>query len=213
MFFSNPGEASTVVDLPNLVTAGSSQCKCFAIDQSQEIEVTVYDSYFAWADRNMGAPVFGRTAEGDDFDGDGVSNLFEFALGMNPTVGDAELFPVPSLDPKSQSLTLTWTATRLDLEKFAVVAEVSNDLNTWRSGPVAIQLEELPSTGLNRSFRATDLTSVGDRQARFMRIRVVRFGELDPEIEPAILSFFEFENQPPSPSPASRDNASSSEAC
>ena len=197
VFFSNPGEASTVVDFTEpgdyRVRLNAS---AFAIDQSQEIEVTVYDSYFAWADRNMGAPVFGRTAEGDDFDGDGVSNFFEFALGMNPTVGDAELFPVPSLDPKSQSLTLTWTATRLDLEKFAVVAEVSSDLNTWRSGPVAIQLEELPSTGLNRSFRATDLTSVGDRQARFMRIRVVRFGELDPEIEPAILSFFEFENQP-----------------
>jgi hypothetical protein len=197
VFFSNPGDSSTAVEFAE---PGDYRLRltatAFDIDQSQEVEVTVYDSYSAWVDRVLGGPAFGLTSEDDDFDGDGVSNLFEFALGMNPTVADAGLFPIPTLAPFSQSLSLSWTTTRLDPSEFAVVAEVSSDLKTWQSGPLVVEVEELPSPGLTRSFRATDRLGAGDTQARFMRLRVVRFDELNPNIGPEILSFFEFEDQP-----------------
>ena len=195
--FTNPGEPATTIQFEEpgdyLLRLNAT---AFDFDQSQEITVTVYDSFEAWVDRILGGAVNGLTGENDDFDGDGVSNLFEFALGMDPTLPDAGLFPVPAYDAVSQSLSLTWTTTRLDPGKFAVIAEVSNDLQNWQSGPQVLEIEQFASTGLTQSFRATDLTNAGQTRARFMRLRVIAFQDPTTEVVPEIISLTGLGSQP-----------------
>ncbi len=41
--------------------------------------------YPAWQQQHFGSSTAARTASGEDFDGDGVQNLLEFAFGTNPT--------------------------------------------------------------------------------------------------------------------------------
>jgi len=113
--FTTPGEASTEIsfDLPGTYHLRLN-ATAFDFDRSQEVEVTVHDSYPAWVSRTFGNATPGQTDKENDPDDDGISNFFEFALGMDPTIQDSYLFPVPVFDPESKTLSLTWTNQKLD---------------------------------------------------------------------------------------------------
>lgn len=195
--FTTPGEASTEIsfDLPGTYHLRLN-ATAFDFDQSQEVEVTVHDSYPAWVSRTFGIATPGQTDKENDPDDDGISNFFEFALGMDPTIQDSDLFPVPVFDPETKNLSLTWTNQKLDTRKFAVIAEVSNDLKTWRSGPSAIHIEALSSTDLTETFRAIDLTTADQTRTRFMRLRVIGFDGIIANTAPEITSLTNLETEP-----------------
>ncbi|MEN8785645.1 MAG: Ig-like domain-containing protein [Akkermansiaceae bacterium] len=197
VFFTTPGEASTEIhfDLPGTYNIRLN-ATAFDFDQSQEVELTVHDSYPAWVERTFGNPTPGQTDKENDPDGDGISNLFEFALGLDPSTQDAESFPVPAYDPISKRLSVTWTNRQLDPRKFAIIAEVSDDLKTWRSGPSSLQIETLSSTGLTETFRAVDLISAEQARTHFMRLRVVCFDEIVVDTPPEIISLTNLTAEP-----------------
>lgn len=67
-----------------------------------------------------------------DLDNDTVSNLIEFALGMNPTVSDLEKLPILAQSPTSLSLTFSKNPEYTNLE---YRVEVSSNMQQWMPVP------------------------------------------------------------------------------
>ena len=197
VFFKTPTKSATEIrfNLPGTYTLRLN-ATAFDFDQSQEITVTVNDSYSAWVDRNFGNDNPNQAKKENDPDGDGITNLFEFALGMDPSQRDSENFPTPIYNTSSKTLSLTWTNRRLDPQKFSVIAEVSDDLKTWHRDPSFIQVETLSSLELSESFHAVSLTKAGQTRAHFMRLRVICFDEIGPDTQPKIISLTNLANEP-----------------
>lgn len=189
VFFTTPEEPASEIrfDLPGTYNLRLN-ATAFDLDQSQEIKVTVHDSYLAWVDRAFGMTTPGKTEKENDPDGDGISNLFEFVLGLDPSTQDSGKFPTPIYDAESKALSLTWSNRQLDPQRFSVIAEVSDDLKIWRSDSASIQVETLSSTDLMESFRAVALTTADQTRTHFMRLRVNCFDGIVPEITPEIIS-------------------------
>ncbi len=174
VFFSEPGRPDTDADFtkPGLYTLRLT-ASAFDLAQTQEVVVSVYDSYSAWILRTFGSEIPGLTGENDDADSDGISNLFEFALGLNPVVSDSSNFPLPVYDPTEKSLSVTWTQNLLDPTKFAVVPEVSTDLKTWFSGASYLERQVISSNSSSITYRATALVNAGETKTHFIRLRVI----------------------------------------
>ncbi len=86
----------------------------------------------AWRQHHFGsADNTGNAANTADLDGDGVVNILEYALGMNPQVrGKAGL---PVFGATSEGLTLTYERARTDID---YVVESSTDLVHWSADGV-----------------------------------------------------------------------------
>lgn len=85
-----------------------------------------------WAFDRFGGATTG-TADGEDFDGDGVSNLVEYALGMDPTRADSPRLPDPSEENGFLFLPYEPDPRRTDVR---VTGESSTDLERWNPDDV-----------------------------------------------------------------------------
>jgi len=197
VIFTTPNEPFSEIrfDLPGTYNLRLN-ATAFDFDQSQEIKVTVHDSYLAWVDRTFKKSTPGETEKENDPDNDGISNLFEFILGLDPSTQDNENFPTPIFDAGSKTLSLTWTNRQLDPKRFSVIAEVSDDLKNWRSDSASIHVETLSSSDLTESFRAVALVTADQNRTHFMRLRAICFDENASEIAPEIISLTNLANQP-----------------
>ena len=106
----------------------------------------------------------GLAADNADPDGDGLTNLAEYALGLDPHVRNT--LPLPTLD--SNGLSLIFTRPK-DLPGVTYAAESSDDLITWR--PVNI---ELVTDGPIQTMRVNDPLTTGNPTRRFVRLKFTR---------------------------------------
>ena len=102
----------------------------------------------------------GLAADDGDPDGDGLKNLAEYALGMNPRVRGAA--PAPVVD--ANGLTLTFTRPK-NLPDVTYAAESTDNLSGWN--PVVL---EVITDGPVQTVRARDTLSSGDPSRRIMRL-------------------------------------------
>jgi len=165
----------TVSPLPDQVAEGDhllmvSIAADFGLvrDPSQAASVTIHDKPFdAWRFENFPPPALedlstsGPTADPDH---DGLPNLIEYALGLQPDVPDVSpLVPLDSeghltlgLAKNPSATDLTWTA------------EVSSDLESWQPADIL--------TNDGSSFVARDPFSPEPEEsggARFIRLRII----------------------------------------
>jgi hypothetical protein len=111
--------------------------------------------------------VSGPAADPDD---DGLNNMVEYALGLNPRQPDAASARATA-DISGGYLELTFLR-RHDVGDLSYIPEVSDDLLTWYSGPAC--LDEVSVTPLDEQrdwVTVRDLTPVSTAQTRFARVR------------------------------------------
>ena len=102
---------------------------------------------------------------------DGMSNLLKYALGLDPTLPDAQS-GAPVISTANGSLTLTFVRPP-GLTGITYVPEVSGDLATWSSGPAATQT--VSTTLLDAQHEQVvvrDLVPISGTTKRFIRLEV-----------------------------------------
>ena len=138
--------------------------------QTGEVTVIFRDSYQAWVVRQFGDPDAVGARRAADEDGDGVPNLVEFALGLDPYLADADALVTPFRSPGGE-LSLVYFRSYLS-EDYQVVPEVSSDLVSWQSGPAFVSEIVLTATDQGEWIQASDLFAYDGVTPRFIRLRV-----------------------------------------
>jgi hypothetical protein len=133
-------------------------------------------SYTAWQAKRFTAAELGNPAiSGDnaDADGDGLRNLMEYGLGLEPKTPDHNLRPAGAIQTVNGQAYLTLTfRRRLLAHEVAYTAETSSNLLDW----AAAQQLGLPIQNANGFQTVTfrDSVPVPDQTSRFMRLKVSR---------------------------------------
>lgn len=135
---------------------------------SASLTLTVQDRLEAWKTANG---LTGPAALSDaDPDGDGLSNLLEYALGSNPTSSASASAPTLQVSGRSpQPSYLTLTFDRIADPALTYEIWASTDLVTW--GLI------WSSTGAQNTVGevvVTDSSALSENPRRFLRLRVVR---------------------------------------
>lgn len=137
-------------------------------------KATNAELYEVWSDEAFaGDPLFdGKTAYGDDPDGDSMVNFLEFALGGNPTVPDAgEVGPRVRLDDSGHVL-VSYTV-RNTLAEDSIRMLTTTDLKAWSTvdrGQAGVAVEPASVPGFDRVTQTIPELAPGTR--RFWRFEV-----------------------------------------
>lgn len=114
---------------------------------------------------------------GADPDGDGLTNLEEYAYGLDPRVADPRTAaPQVALATYADGMALTAIFTHDTWATDAApVVEVSEDLVNWASGDAAtVAVPGDGGSGQVRTFVVRDRTTTASGARRFLRVRVTR---------------------------------------
>jgi rhamnogalacturonyl hydrolase YesR len=106
-----------------------------------------------------------------DPDHDGLSNLQEYAAGLNPRQTDPAS-ATQTEDTSSGYLTLTFIR-RHDVGDLSYIVEVSDDLSTWNSGPSYTHEVSVTALDAQRDWvTVQDLTPTSAATRRFIRLQI-----------------------------------------
>ena len=170
--FGNGTNEDTTVTVP---MAGSYTFALVATPEDEpprsgEVTVIFRDSYEAWVLRRFDAPEQSASERLADPDGDGLANLVEFALGLDPGFPDADTLLSPFLS-EDGALSMVYLRPYLS-DDYRIVPEVSSDLVVWESGRAFVSESVLNSTAEGEWVQAEDLFPVDGVTPRFIRLRV-----------------------------------------
>ena len=140
----------------------------------------VTSPYQAWQLAHFTTAELGNAAisgDGADPDGDGVVNLLEYALNLDPRTAGVGGLPTSGTVAVngSQYLTLTYTQV-IAATDLVYTPQVSGDLATWSagSGNVVVVSTTNNADGATQTVVARDTTAMGSGAQRFMRLLVTR---------------------------------------
>ena len=110
----------------------------------------------------------GASALGGDFDGDGMPNLVEYALGTDPKALNVTPLNASKTSTGSDQY-LTLSMSRSDLKNdITYVVEVSDDLVNWYSGPFFTTV----ITNSSSLLSVRDNTPMSLASKRFIRLKI-----------------------------------------
>lgn len=124
------------------------------------------EDYASWITAQSVAPEDQGTEA--DPDGDGLSNLLEYALGGDPATANSEIAPLLGTETVGESTYLSIAFTKnANAQGIDYVVEASSDLVTWESAGSTTVVEDATTAIIRDNVALTD----SDR--RFIRLRVV----------------------------------------
>ena len=135
--------------------------------------------YSTWQNNHFTAAQLADPAVSGDLadpNGDGIVNLLEYALNLDPLTANRAGLPVaaPATLNGTTNLTLTYTRVKAATD-LAYVVEVSADLVTWNSGSAYTADVSVIDQGTTQQVATRDLTAISAvNPRRFIRLRVTR---------------------------------------
>ena len=102
-----------------------------------------------------------------DLDGDGIANLMEYALALNPIVSDVTGLPAVGKEGNFVTLTYSKVTTATDL---TYVVQQSSDLVAWQTANAQSQV--LATNGNVQTIKAK--VDIGTQSQLFLRLQVTR---------------------------------------
>lgn len=178
----NQSGNTALATLPGPITASAALAALVTASDHLPVmaDYTVGTPYGSWVSRHF--DVAGQTdpavsGEAADPDGDGISNLLEYALNLDPHLADVTGLPTGGLltGRETAYLTLTYTKTNAATD-LTYTPQVSGDLVSWQSGADAVEtvLTTDNGNGLTQIITVRDKTPLTDGGRRFMRLLVTR---------------------------------------
>ncbi len=131
---------------------------------------TQYQSYMAtyFTAQQMADPTI--TGDLADPDHDGISNLLEYAFGMDPTRSDVSNLPMVSMQNGYLTISFVQRVAPTDL---TYTVEVSGDMGTWSSGSsYTTQVSATSIDAATQRVVVRDNTLASAAATRFIRVRV-----------------------------------------
>lgn len=165
--FSAPNSEVTNVSFSALGTYVLRFAATGTVTVTDDLVIQASESYDAWAVRTLNSADPLITGMLRDPDKDGLTNLLEFALGLNPADGKTLGLPVAS----TSGGTLSITYQRYTGCGLTYIVEVSTDLVSWSSTTVSESMTS--SAGTLQNWTAVDSAPVSSSERRYMRVRVV----------------------------------------
>jgi hypothetical protein len=159
----------TIVGGSNIFASGNLATQSFALSVS---EVTPFS---AWQAAEFGTNASNPAISGDlaDPDGDGIANLLEYALNLNPNLANVTGLPTGQNDPVCGCLTLTYTSV-ISATDVLYTAEAAYDPSgLWSTNGITKTV--LGSDGVTQTNRASDAGNpIATSGKRFMHLRITR---------------------------------------
>lgn len=124
-----------------------------------------------WRQQQFGINAGNPTIAGDDADpdGDGLSNLLEYALGLDPNISNTN---GPTMALESDHLTLTYTRRKAPTDVSYVVLVCGDMPGAWSSAGITEEI--LADNGLFETVKAIDPATITGNTGRFIRLKVTR---------------------------------------
>jgi hypothetical protein len=143
--------------------------------QSFEVSVSEVTPFSAWQLAEFGTNASNPVISGDlaDPDGDGIANLLEYALNLNPNVASVTGLPTAQTDPSCGCLSLIYTKV-LSATDLTYTPEAATDPGgPWSTNGVTQAM--LGSDGVTLTNKASDTGNpIATSGKRFMHLRVTR---------------------------------------
>ena len=137
-----------VGDLTAVLTLSNSTV--YAPGTPTSATVTIHDTPFnEWRLAEFGTNANNSAISGDlaDPDGDGIINLLEYALNLNPNVASVQGLPTSRIDPACNCLTLTYTKVLSAIDLTYSPEAASNPSGPWSTNGIVSAV--ITNTGAN----------------------------------------------------------------
>ncbi len=152
-----------------------------SVQTFRDLTFTAYaTAYDAWAGQRWagtGGINDPNSVSTADPDGDGILNLMEYALNLDPKVAGAIGLPVQGTTNVDGNDYLTLTYTRVTAATdISYVVEVSGDLVAWNSGPsytATVSVTDNPD-GITQTVVVRDLVPMDSATSRFIRLKITQ---------------------------------------
>ena len=143
---------------------------------TQTFQVSVFDTPFAvWRFEQFGANTnnAGVSGETADPDSDGIVNLLEYALNLDPNISGVAGLPAPQIDPVCGCLALTYTKVLAATDLIYTPEASSGPGGPWSTNGVTEVI--MDADGVAQTIEASDTGSpVVTATNRFLHLRITR---------------------------------------
>ncbi len=180
-----PGLANskiTILPIPDLLSEGDETVSLtlqpsagYTVGAASTATVTIKDKPGdEWRFLQFGGNV-PLSEDADDFDGDGIINLLERALNLDPKTSTVASLPAPFIEDGHLALTYTRLKNAPDLLYTPEVADSPS--GPWLSGPEEITESVIAEDALTETVQAVDAQPIDENtNLRFMRLRLDLLG-------------------------------------
>ncbi|HLS28600.1 MAG TPA: hypothetical protein VK041_08105, partial [Opitutales bacterium] len=137
------------------------------------VEDQTPEGYAAWAETYFNSSEMENpsiSGPNADPDGDGITNLLEYAFGGNPLDSDRSILPFTATAEEGGEEYLTITFTRPSDIDLSYEIEASGDLDVWGGGAVLFDSIAHGDGTITETYR--DSEPIGESGRRFLRVHV-----------------------------------------
>jgi hypothetical protein len=165
-----------MVDGDKTVVLTLSNSTAYNLTTPTSATVTIHDTPVNdWRLMEFGTNANNSAISGDlaDPDGDGIVNLLEYALDLNPNIASVQGLPTSQIDPACGCLSLTYTKVLSAIDLTYSAEAASGPGRPWSTNGITSTV--ITNNGLTETIKASDAGNpIPPASERFMHLKVSR---------------------------------------